>query len=102
MDELKTPQQWAELTGNVQNVAVKGDTPYTAAHLTADVLHGWTLYANSYGEEVKLTKSDYVAAVDASKQGIVFETASKFLQTKHREPIALKKPEAMTIDEGSN
>lgn len=78
MIELRTIEELAVRHGQkFARVAVPGDSRYTASHHAADVRHGWTRHEATAGEAVKLTDSDYLAALDAVMAGKIHIPASK-------------------------
>lgn len=62
---------------NPNGPAVAGDTPFTALHLLADSLNGWTRHKAYKAENVTLSDADYLAAIEAAKIGSAHEPANK-------------------------
>lgn len=59
----------AKRHGHVKPAPIAGDSPLSALHQSADVLHGWALHKHYTGEDVQLTDEDYLAALEAAKAG---------------------------------
>jgi hypothetical protein len=57
--------------------AMIGDPPYSADHLVADVLNGWTRFERTVGTAPKLTEAAYLEALEAAKQGKACDAANK-------------------------
>ncbi len=63
--------------GNLYPTVPSHDSVLKAAHLQADVLHGWTKHERHTSEEVLLTDADYLAAIEAAKTGKTHAPANK-------------------------
>jgi hypothetical protein len=67
------------------NAGIDGVTPFSAKHLVAAVRHGWNHFALQHGdEEVRLSDSDYLAALEAAHHGKVCHGANR---RAHEAPI---------------
>jgi hypothetical protein len=76
--DLKTPDEWAKITGNAQQstpgvewvgtLAESGmsGAKFAMAHEIASVLHGWPSHAHHANEPIKLSREDYEAALKAA------------------------------------
>lgn len=67
--------------GQTQRAPIAGDSPFTADHLVAEQLHGWSHHALYVGE-VLLSDEDYLAAIEAAKEGKRHFAADKGKHTK--------------------
>lgn len=63
--------------GNLYPTVPAHDSVLRAAHLQADVLHGWTKHERHTSEAVLLTDSDYLSAIEAAKTGKTHAPANK-------------------------
>lgn len=75
-EELLTPEEHARATENVLvlkgrrtiNGVGIGET-FTATHVAASQLHGWSAHAQATTEPFKLSRTDYVAALESAADG---------------------------------
>lgn len=91
--ELLTVSQLAEKHGQTQTVHVAGDTPFKSDHLVADVRHGWAHHTHFVGGEVRLTDAEYLAALEAAREGKTHAPAYK-RSREHDEAKAKSRAEA--------
>lgn len=75
-EETFTAAELAQLCGHVRKVPLPFDDALTPDHLAADQLHGWTLHEKQTGEVARLSKDDYLAAIEAAKVGEAYEPAN--------------------------
>ncbi len=75
--ELLTVAELAEKHGQTQATPVPGDSPFKSDHLVADVRHGWAQHKHFVGGEVRLSDSDYLAAIEAARDGKTHAPAYK-------------------------
>lgn len=75
-DETFTTAELAKLCGHVRSVPLPFDDGLTPDHLAADQLNGWTLHEKKTGEVARLSKDDYLAAIEAAKVGEAYEPAN--------------------------
>lgn len=76
-DPVMTPDDHARATGNAKRAVRKvvfGNQPanyekFSAEHNAASVMHGWSHHGHEFGEELKLSRSDYLAALEAAGNG---------------------------------
>jgi hypothetical protein len=72
-----TVAELAEKHGHSNPAPVQGDTPFTPLHLLADSLNGWTRHKAYKSEDVTLSDADYLAAIEAAKNGVAHSPANK-------------------------
>lgn len=75
--ELMTVQELAAKHGQTQPTPVPGDSPFRSEHLVADVRHGWQHHTHFVGGPVRLSDADYLAAIEAAKDGKVHAPANR-------------------------
>lgn len=87
------PEVWARAYGLMPMIRQIDGTrqPRPAwEHACADVLHGWAVHAYHQAGPIMLTESDYLAAIEAVKRGMVLCKDGKYSYVPH--------PRAMSPD----
>lgn len=72
--ERKTPDEWAEVTGNIirqrmagrVTLAAGSTSNLSAAHRAAAIPHGWEAIKSESAEPFRVTRDDYLSAIKAS------------------------------------
>lgn len=104
-DELLTPEEHAEATGNTKRLrfqrAVGGTTPsgavLSAAHMGAAALHGWELHKTATTEPLRITRDAYLAALEAANSGgaphdeALSEFTPKLTATPEAKPVPARR-----------
>lgn len=75
--EALTVEKLAAKHGQLQPAPIAGDSPFSAAHAVADLLHGWAHHKLYVGGEVTMSDADYLAALEAAAQGKTHAAAFK-------------------------
>ncbi len=77
MSEPMPLELLAKKHGHYKAAPVAGDSPFSAAHAVADVLHQWSRAELESGVSVKLADADYLAALEAGTAGAIHEAADR-------------------------
>jgi len=72
-----TVAKLAVMHGQAHATTVADDSPFKADHLVASTRHGWLKHEHDTGTPVMLSEHDYLAAIDAARQGKVHAPANK-------------------------
>lgn len=94
-DGKQPPELWARAYGLMPMIRQLDGTrqPRPAwEHACADVLHGWAVHAYHEAGPIMLTESNYLAAIEAIKQGMLLCKDGKSQYVPHRAALSVHCP----------
>ena len=81
--EALTVAELAVKHGQARDPAVSEDSGFSRDHLGADAAHGWKRHKHFHAQDVRLSDEDYLAAIDAFRDGKTHAPANMRPLTVH-------------------